>query len=270
MNKIVKSIFDLYIFLNIHVALSIALLYYIFNQFYFQKNYFLFLFFSTIFSYGMIRLMFLENNRDSFLQYFYRFKKIFIGTIILSFLFSLYFFFKLPIYLRFSILPLGVITFFYQSDFSFFSFRQNGILKIITVAFVWAMLIVTIPELYLFSESSRLKLKFIFVFFYILLLTLSFDQRDILIDRRELGTIPQLFPQYKFYFYTMLGIILSVLSFLLFDGYEIIIAEGIVIISLLLSWFSDDRKSFYYTSFIIEGIPVLWAIIILAIKKGLL
>jgi len=267
--KIGKHIFDLYIFLNIHVALSIGLMYFIFNQSNFQFTYFLFLIFSTIFSYGMIRVIFLDSNRDIFLRYFYKYKPLFIISFLVSFVCTLYYFFQLPISIRFSLIPLGIITFFYQSNFSFFSFRQNGILKILTVAFVWAMLIVVIPGLYFSSEHEDLKLRFLFTFLYVFLLTLSFDQRDIFIDQRNLGTLPQLFPQYKKSFYLLIWLILSLLIFYIFNGIERLIAEFVLLFTVLLSWFSDDKKSFYYTSFLIEGIPILWGLIILSIKKGL-
>ncbi len=268
MNSFVKHIFNLYIFLNIHVALSVVSLYFIFNQNNFHKEYALFLFFSTVFSYGLIRIMFLKNNRSQFLFYYYRYSYIFKGILFFSFLCSLFFFMKLPIQVRFSIVPLGLITLLYQSYFPFFSFRQNGIIKIITVSFVWAMLTVVIPGIFFSANSTSFRLEFLFVFLYILLLTLSFDQRDILIDDKALKTFPQAYPEYKSYFYLILGSVLSVLLFFIFDGFERFLSEIILLISLFLCWFSDENKKFYYTTFLIEGIPVLWALVLFLQKKG--
>ncbi len=277
MKKILKTILDLYIYSNLHVALSISMLYFIFNKYHFNFIYFAFLFFSTIFSYNMIRLMLLESNRKEFLKLFYKYKLIFLSLFFLSFFFSLSLFFYLPTKVKFSLIPLVIITFFYQSNFPAFSFRQNGILKIVTVAFVWAMLIVVIPDLYYNIEDlyyniegSQLIIKFLFVFLYVLLLTLSFDQRDILIDSRDLGTLPQLFPHYKKYIYLIFALLLIPLSTLIFEGLERYVAIFILLLSLVFSWFSDIKKSFYYTSFLIEGIPILWGVIILVLKKGLM
>jgi hypothetical protein len=209
--------------------------------------------------------MFLKNNRKLFLYYFSLYKHFFIGIVVISSLISFFLFLKLPMPVRFSIVPLGLITLLYQSKLPYFSFRQNGIIKIITVAFVWAMLIVVIPAIYFEGDALFIKLKFLFAFFYVLLLTLSFDQRDILIDKKNLGTIPQLFPRQKKYIYLVIGSVLITTAYYIFSGIDYYVALIMISISLILSWYSDNKKSFYYTAFVIEGLPIFWGIILFSI-----
>ncbi len=261
-----KILFDLYIISNIHVAVSVVMLYMIFNNAHPDWNYAGFLFWGTVFSYGSIRLFFWERGREIFKNYYKKYRILFFMLLVVSFLFSLYYFFQLPVSVRFSIIPLAVITLFYQSNLPFFSFRQNGILKIVTVSFVWAMLAVVIPGIY-YENLSFLHLKFIFVFTYVFLLTLSFDQRDILIDQRDLGTLPQLFPDHKKLIYIAIGLLLLGISFFIFKGKELYIAFIVVMLSLILSWHSDNKKNFYYTAFIIESLPIFWLFLIYISKN---
>jgi L-asparagine transporter-like permease len=137
--------------------------------------------------------------------------------------------------------------------------RNNGILKIVSVAAVWSGLIVLIPQM-VYQNNLKYEwiLKSLFVFIYILMLTMSFDQRDLLIDKQSLKTLPQRFSAGLKYIYLIFLLILLILSFYIFKDKELIISILTIILSVILCSYSHEKKSFYYTAFWIEAIPVFW------------
>jgi hypothetical protein len=164
------------------------------------------------------------------------------------------------------LLPFFIITFFYNLDFRYApisKLRNNGILKILSVATVWSGLIVIIPGLTYQTISFDLLLyKTLFVFIYILMLTLSFDQRDLFIDEKQLKTIPQRCKKKLHLIYFIFFIILIYLSFRIFSGKQLFISLFIVFISTILCSHSNENKSFYYTAFWIEALPVIWFLLL--------
>ncbi len=255
--KHLKKIFDLYIFLNIHVALSVLALYFIFHH-QWNQNYAWFLFTSTVLSYGIIRLIDVSSNRDIFKSYFYAYRLLFYIVLLLSFLFALGFFLKLNFLTQLLIIPLTIITLTYQTIL-----RRNGIVKILTVAGVWASMIVLLPIEHLKDFDRKLLLHFIYVFLYVLMLTLSFDQRDVLIDAPELKTLAQRFPHKKLLIYfTLLTVFLSMNSFIFTNTRSYLVSNFMILISLVLCFSSKQEKSFYFTAFWIEALPIFWYLIL--------
>ncbi len=156
-----------------------------------------------------------------------------------------------------ALIPLFIITFLYNFDYKNLpKFRDNGILKIMIVGFVWAGLVVLVPH---FQNISRdILLQTLLVFLYVVMLTTGFDKRDILIDRSDLKTLPQLFPDQMFFIYFIFFIILTCLNFILYQSQDFWINESIIFISTLMSYRSNTEKSFYYTAFWLEAMPIFW------------
>jgi len=260
LKKYFIKIINLYIFLNFHVAFSVVATYLIFglNN---NENYVFFLFFSTVFSYGFIRLIDLSSNRKTFKSYFYDYRFLFYGILILSFLSTLYFYFKLDIYTQLTLIPLSLITVSYQTKL-----RKNGLVKLLTVAFIWAMLTTVLPIDWEII-NIRLFIHFIYVFLYILMLTLSFDQRDILIDQPELKTLAQLYPHKKQIIYLVLLSLFFTLNYFIFTNErDFLLGNLMILISIILCFSSDNKKNFYYTAFWIEALPVIWLLLIIIQK----
>ncbi len=171
-------------------------------------------------------------------------------------------FFYIPLKAKLLLIPFLLITFFYNLDFRYApipKLRNNGILKIVSVAAVWSGLIVLIPQM-VYQNNLKYEwiLKSLFVFIYILMLTMSFDQRDLLIDKQSLKTLPQRFSAGLKYIYLIFLLILLILSFYIFKDKELIISILTIILSVILCSYSHEKKSFYYTAFWIEAIPVFW------------
>jgi len=134
--------------------------------------------------------------------------------------------------------------------------RDFGLIKIFIVAFVWAGMAVLVPQ---FNYIDKLVwFKAFFVFLYITLLTLSFDQRDILLDQQGLKTIPKRFNRHIIIIYLSLLLVLTLLNFLIFKGSTFYLTEFILILSGFLCYRSSQHQSFYYTAFWIEALPILW------------
>ncbi len=222
-----------------------------------NNNYLLFLFWSTVFSYGFIRLIDLSSNRKTFKSYFYDYRFLFYGVLIFGFFSTLYYYFKLDYFTQIILIPLSLITIAYQTQL-----RKNGIIKLLTVAFIWAMLVTVLP----FDPklvTIKLFIHFIYVFLYILLLTLSFDQRDILIDEPDLKTLPQLYPHKKQIIYLVLLTLFLTMNYFIFDTERVfVLSNMLILISIILCFRSDNNKSFYYTAFWIEALPIFWFLIL--------
>ncbi len=259
MKDFFKHIFNLYIILNIHVALAVTALYLVFNP---QPdiNYMIFLFTSTIISYNFIRFISFAGNRFFIRKYYARYKKLIVLFLGITGLVMLVSFLKLDLTTQFALLPLFIITFLYNFDYKNLpKFRDNGILKIMIVGFVWAGLTVLVPE---FKElNNRIVFQTLLVFFYIIMLTTGFDKRDILIDHSNLKTLPQLFPNRMFLIYLIFFIILTGLNFMLYQTKDFWVNESVILLSVLMSYRSNTEKSFYYTSFWLEAMPLVWLLV---------
>jgi len=135
-------------------------------------------------------------------------------------------------------------------------------IKIFVIALVWAGVAVLLPlvdhyDLY----SLDVLLIFIQRFLFVIVLTLPFEIRDLRFDMARLGTIPQIFgiKKTRIIGYLLVGI------FMLLEFYKqqsvinnvvsVLIVGGICIYILR---FSTIRQSKYFSSFWVEGIPILW------------
>jgi len=158
-------------------------------------NYCLFVFFSTILAYNFIRLINFNGNRYFIKKYYVRFRKLICLILILTLVLSIYFYLNLDFLTKIILIPLFIITFLYNFEYrSLPRLRNIGLIKILLVAFVWTGLSILVPN---FTELNQVwLLKALMVFLYITMITLAFDQRDILIDNRDLKTLPKLFSGY--------------------------------------------------------------------------
>ena len=259
MKQLLINSFKFYIYFNIHVALAVVALYMALHSNY-SYRYASFLFFSTISAYNFIRLFNFGANRFFIKKFFVRFKYVILSGLIISTILSLYFLFHLPFPTHLLLIPFFLISFFYNLNFKYAPFlklRNNGIVKIISVAVVWTGMIILIPA-WIEKESLHIYLPVaLWVFFYIWMLTLSFDQRDLYIDAKELKTIPQLYLKRLKLIYSIFTIILLFLSYFIFPTTEIFKISAFILFSTILCYRSNEHKSYYYTAFWIEALAIL-------------
>ena len=159
---------------------------------------------------------------------------------------------------------LGLITFFYAIPMGLKTpknLRSIGGVKIYIIAFVWAMTTVALPIL-----ESQLSLNFehwILIVqrtFIIIVLMLPFEIRDLDLDQIYLSTIPQKIGvrNTKIIGYALLGDALLLEFFKhQFDQNRFLIVVFLVVILILFLAKSTPKRSWYYTAFWVEAIPIL-------------
>ena len=149
--------------------------------------------------------------------------------------------------------------------------RNYSKVKIFIVAFCWAGATILMP----FTENARIDLwdnvwqflqRFIFVFVY----TLPFEIRDLEYDSIKLKTIPQVIGinKTKILAYLLL-IIFCVIGFFIDSGVSKFFLSDIIIAfttAVLISKTKLDQSK-YYTSFLVEGLPIFWLIVILIVEN---
>ena len=187
-NKI-KLLFDYYINSSLHVSFCVIcyiITINLINQIHVNWQDITFVFFTTFFSYNFIK--FKEyytsiNKPVSPLLKFFFFKAL------ISLVISLYLFFNLSTSKQIFVIIISIATVLYTVPLiSNYTLRSNPILKILTVAFCWTMLIVVFP----FSEV----LDFINLVYYSFLIfclvtaqMIPFEIRDIIKDKDLIKTI---------------------------------------------------------------------------------
>lgn len=250
--KIFQRFFDFYVSSSIHVALAVYALVKI-TEFYIgvppNKKLNCTIFFGTIVGYNFIKL----NG--------YQLKN-FIEVKILSLIsFGLTIFFGWQLNLRTILLfiPFGLLTYLYTSPF--LSLRNIPSIKIIVVATVWAGITVILPFFDANSHSNpTIILTFIQRFLIVIALTLPFDIRDFHQDKRQLQTLPQILgvARTKKIGFILLAIVMLIEFFTtpnqIFKSIFIIV----FLLLLMLLQKASTRQSKYYSSFWVEGIPILW------------
>lgn len=270
--QVLKRIIDFYINSSIHVALAVCGLVWVtllnFNVGA-DLDFVFFIFFATITGYNFVKYFGLAKFHHRILASWLKAIQIFS---LLCFVGLANYTFKLKTETIFYFLGLGLITFLYAIPFlpkKIFveagNLRAIGGLKIYVIAFVWTCVTVLIP---LLNENyvldSDMVIEFVQRFLYVVIATLPFEIRDMKYDSLKLATIPQKIGIYKT---KVIGVLLIVLVFLLeffkdeFYVNKTIILSVICVLLLLFLLFSTKNQKHYYSSFWVEGIPILWAIL---------
>ena len=264
MKKSVKKIFEFYIKSSIHVALSVASLGYISIKLTRDTTPMPLLIF--IFSSAVVAYNFTKYYTPSFLTRKI-FKKLIFWFTAITFLNSLFLFFALPFLAQVIVLLGGILVVIYSIPFKTNSvnLRNSKGGKMYLVIFSWLLLTVGVPlgmEL-AFDWNLFIKL-FLLQGVYIFVAILPFDIRDLEIDERRLQTLPQRLGIRKVKqlggTVLTLGILFCGLSFGFSSPLSVSTTFSFIVLALFL-FYSKPNQSVYYTSFWIEAIPVIWALL---------
>lgn len=148
--------------------------------------------------------------------------------------------------------------------------RNLGGLKIFVVALVWAGATVILPSLT--SNNSitwDIWIESLQRFLFVLILIVPFEVRDLKYDHEDLKTLPQ---RYGVVRTKIFGSFLVVpFFFLTFMKDEIpvfdIIGKGIMFLLLgILMLVTRRNQTKYFASFWVEGIPILWYLVMILMK----
>ena len=192
-----------------------------------------------------------------------------------SFLAMIFFAFKLQINTLLCISALGLITFFYAIPFlpkRFFrdikhNLRSIGGLKVYLIGLVWSGVTVFVPVI---NNNHPLDADVFLTalqrYVFIIILMLPFEIRDLKYDSLRLSTIPQKIGVKNT---KIMGVALLFLFGLIeFFKDEMTLAHAFVLcvvtlVTLIFLIFAKTSRGKYYTAFWIEGLPILWLILLL-------
>lgn len=240
-----------------------------------------FVFFGTIFGYNSIKYFekeqfkgtesnfFKINFKEAFLKFktFNTHKKLTFVMSQLSLLICVF------LALRLSEKTLAILcvpvllTLFYAVSFGKRNLRSTSGVKIYVVGLVWALMTVLLPVVSAEVEiDSDVWLIFAQRVLFVVVLIIPFEIRDLKVDEESLGTLPQKVGVKNT---KLIGVLFLIIFFLLeFFKNELIVSHLtalllIVTITVFLVMKSTVKQSKYYASFFVEGIPILWLVLLL-------
>ncbi|MCW5520159.1 hypothetical protein J1N09_09935 [Aureitalea sp. L0-47] len=261
--KILKAIFNFYLNSSIHVAVAVcSLLYLTVFEYDLQLSSSLlgFVFFGTISGYNFVKYAGVARFHHRSLTKSLRVIQIFS---LISFALLVYFLIQLPPILYVLAGILAVITFLYATPIlGKRTLRKLSGFKIFAVAAVWAGITVLFPW-YAVQDmvTDDVWLTFVQRFLIVIVLTIPFEIRDLRFDETALGTLPQ-----KLGVNTSkwLGVVVMYAGFsldLFKDEFSCAHSSAFAITCFLCAlalWGARERQGRYYSSFVVEGIPLLW------------
>ena len=256
--------FDCYVRFNFHVGLAVVALTRV-TAFNFNVS-LSFLFYATVFciaflGYNFIKFfsLYLENrfNKSKFFPFL--FPPIIIALIVIFIGLSSFTYAALGL-----VFLAGILVLLYSIPLSKKrkNFRALRGLKIHLVALAWLIITFYLPLV--FSEAVDLDNSIFLTvqrYVFVLVATLPFEIRDLNSDEFQLSTLPQKFGVRNT---KLLGVILiifhlSISFFIIKTPLDFFIIESFVLfVLMILILKSGENQSEYYSSFWVEGIPVLW------------
>ena len=266
LTKKFKLLFDYYINSSLHVSfcvicyiISINLI----NQIQVNWEDIAFVFFTTFFSYNFIKfneILTSINKPVSLLL-----KSFFLKALI-SLVISLYLFFNLSSSKQIFVVIISIVTVLYTVPLiSNYTLRDNPILKILTVAFCWTMLIVIFP---FFGVLDFVNIVYysLLIFCLVTAQMIPFEIRDMLKDKDLVKTIIHnygiKYSKNIGYFVLIIALLFTMITVYLLEN--LVLENSILIIILItaiLVNFSPEKQNKYYSSFIVESVPIYWLIV---------
>ncbi|MDT0677144.1 hypothetical protein [Autumnicola musiva] len=262
-----KNLLALYINSSIHVALAVVSFSMVsFWKFQLLPDYklLLFIFFGTITGYNFVKYAGIAKLHHLSLTRNLRIIQVFS---FFCFLAGAYFLLLQPWRVLIISAILGVFTFLYAVPFwkGKANLRSLNGTKVFVIAVVWAGASVLLPLEQLYEVQSRdILLEFFQRLLLVLVLMLPFEIRDLRYDVLQLGTIPQRLgvKRTKILGYILLG--MAVVSeaakkhVLPANFFSLLMLS---IITAILLYKSIIKQNIYFSSFWVEGIPIIWLII---------
>ncbi|NND77568.1 MAG: hypothetical protein HKN39_05245 [Flavobacteriales bacterium] len=145
--------------------------------------------------------------------------------------------------------------------------RSIPFIKIYLIAIVWVGVSVAFPLYYIGHPFSMSEYLFLLTFFfYFIGITIPFDIRDIKFDAEKMKTIPQnIGVGYSKGLSMILLLAAGIIAFFLYtqaflDRSLMLLAMMIFLLSIILSYNSDHKKSNHFFTGLIDGTIVLFAL----------
>lgn len=271
--KHLRLLLNFYIHSSIHVALAVlAMTYVTLLELHLMRDrpLLFFVFFSTITGYNFVKYFGLARFHHRSLAKWLKIIQVFS---LLCFVLMVWFALQLELQTLIYIAVFALITVLYAIPFLprywFMDQQKNlrniGGLKVYVIALVWAGVTVMLPVLN--SETPfdiNVWLTAIQRFLLVMVLMLPFEIRDLQYDSLKLATIPQKIGiKNSKIIGVLMALVFLMLEFLKEDlSFKLIVLTlAITFISVLFIVFSNKKRTDYYSSFWVEGVPILWLIL---------
>ncbi|MDN6279481.1 MAG: hypothetical protein L0J45_00610 [Psychroflexus sp.] len=263
MNQI-KKIFDFYINSSTHVALAIVsfvVLTYLDLGFAIDYDVVFFVFASSVTAYNFVKYASIAGFKHIELTSRLRVIQVYSFLVFLYLIYSLFFLSLTSLLVGFGLV---FFTLLYTLPVlpGFHNLRDLGGLKIFIIAIVWAVCTVVLPVVESeapFVIDLQLSAYFVIRLLWVLILIIPFEIRDLRKDASHLHTIPQLIGVRGAKFIGFLFIAVSFVLFHLFHPdfrrFSFLFMSGVASVLLFLS---TEKRSLYYTYFVVESVPILW------------
>lgn len=272
---LLKQIFNFYIDSSIHVALAVfALSWVTLLEFGipYDRAVLYFIFFASITGYNFVKYFGLARFHHRSLTNWLKLIQVFS---LMCFIGMCYFALKLELISLVVILGFGVVTFLYAIPFlpnkilydKHKNLRNVSGLKVYIIALVWAGVTVVLPIL---NNHVPLDTNVVVTgfqrFVFVTVLMFPFEIRDLNYDSLKLATIPQ---QIGIKNTKMVGVLLLMLFFLLeFLKPQLSVEHTVsmlitMFVTLMFLIFANRNQGRYYSSFWVEGIPLVWLLLLL-------
>ncbi|EMQ94465.1 hypothetical protein D778_00748 [Xanthomarina gelatinilytica] len=272
---LLKQIFNFYIDSSIHVALAVfALSWVTLLEFGipYDRAVLYFIFFASITGYNFVKYFGLARFHHRSLTNWLKLIQVFS---LMCFIGMCYFALKLELISLVVILGFGVVTFLYAIPFlpnkilydKHKNLRNVSGLKVYIIALVWAGVTVVLP---LLNNHVPLDTNVVVTgfqrFVFVTVLMFPFEIRDLNYDSLKLATIPQ---QIGIKNTKMVGVLLLMLFFLLeFLKPQLNVEHTVsmlitMFVTLMFLIFANRNQGRYYSSFWVEGIPLVWLLLLL-------
>ncbi|MEX0996213.1 MAG: hypothetical protein WDZ45_04105 [Flavobacteriaceae bacterium] len=265
--RVLKILFNFYIQSSIHVAfgiLALTLLTGIYLNL--QIDYYLlgFVFFAAISGYNFVKYFGIAKWYHKRLTTSLKSIQVFS---FFSFFAMVFFFWNLPIAVQVIAILSGFLTLLYAVPLQrkWKNFRSIPGIKLLLIALVLILTTVFMPAFYAESEINFPVIVLCLLrFFWVLVLILPFEIRDLQVDSISLGTIPQKLGvvKTKIFGSILLGIIaFGEIYFNAIFSNSFWVVLTVFLVTGFVLWRSSEKRSFYFTAFWVEAIPVGWFIL---------
>ncbi|PZD76497.1 hypothetical protein [Mesonia sp. K7] len=268
--KWLKNIFDFYINSSLHVALSVlslAVVTVLKFDVQIESRVLVFIFLASVTGYNFVKYAGIARFQHRRLTPNLKIIQVFS---LLVFLGLGYVFFLQKIEVILTAISLGIFTAFYAIPFlpGAKNLRSLQSLKIFVIGLVWTGTVVLMPLAGKVDLISKDVLYyFIEIFLLVLVLMFPFEIRDLKFDDENLKTLPQVLgiKKTKILGFVFLTLILAI-DFYLFGNSKHQFLITLLVMSLLgvLLLKSKIYQAKYYSSFLVEAIPVLWLILLMS------
>jgi hypothetical protein len=269
--RLFRTIFNLYIQSSIHVAFAVTSLAGVTLLKFdvpFKPIVLLFIFFGAVVGYNFVKYTKLANLHHLEMTPYIKSIRFFSAG---CFFILIYIAFQLPFSVLTAGAGFGALTILYA--YPFYAGKNLRTLKgtkIYVIALVWAGVTVILPLLtHHCLNIPDVILEFIQRFLFVIALTLPFEIRDLKFDEPELNTIPQLL---GIKITRWLGAGLLFLVLILSPFKTAIQMDDLAVMALITAitagsvFYAKKEQSEHYASFWVEGIPILWFILLWILK----